>query len=271
MLIPSFREAVLAVAVLTIGTTIVARIDDSNQTSTASMDLEGRLNIASLYIDGLDGPYNQELERLDKLCPSQPDGKECRERNLRSTAVKAGSVHLGPSATSRVLGDLYAVMVVHPSYGVGYRLDFRPSERQEETVVWLDSIGDWGYGIEIAGVRIEGQWIQLIGGALPATSWIDGTQFGASAESIEGSLITVPAIPATTPDGTRVGLEPGSYVVERVRGTEVTIRQEVPTDFPCGEEVKAPSVMPPSMRVAASALFAQSGKALFSSTYGKGC
>lgn len=266
------RELTAGIALLAIGAFVLAvRVDGAFQTSRPDAAFGDRLNIASLYIEALDAPYNEEMARLEELCLNRTEIRQCRERNLRSASVKAGTVHSAPSATSPILGDLYAVLTFHLRYDLGYRLEFRPGVPRAPTRVWLESIGDWGYGIEIDGVRVQGRWIQLIDPSLPATSWIDGTKFRASVGSIEGSLVGLPAIPATGPDGMLGRLRPGSYLVERIHGAELIVREEVPSDFPCGEDVKPPAVMPPSMRIVAGNLFGSSGEALFGETYGRGC
>ena len=164
-----------------------------------------------------------------------------------------------------------SVLEFHPRYDLGYRLEFRPRGTPRKAAVWLDSVGDWGYGVKIPGVRIRGTWIRLFGAPLPATSWINGALLRADAGSIEGRLVTRPRLLAVWLDGTRRSIVAGSYLVERIRGSEVTARAEVPTDFSCGEEVKAPVVMPPSVRIAAQDLFSREGAPVFSETYGRGC
>ena len=250
----------------------IVRAEGAPQSQRSEAEFVDRLNIAALYIDGLDGPYNAELARLDGVCRAVfQDPQSCRERNLRATSVKAASVHSAPSADSPIIGDLYAVLSFHPQNQTGYRLEFRSRGSGARPAVWLESIGDWGYGIEIPGVRLKGQWMQLIDAALPATSWVDGSGLGALAGSIEGSLITLPSIRAVWANGAKKSIAPGSYLVQRIRGSEVTVRAEVETDFPCGEEVKAPAVMPASVRINARDLFTPGGTALFAETYGRGC
>jgi hypothetical protein len=242
-----------------------------NQSSRSQLEFADRLNIAELYVEGLDPPYNRELQRLDELCRNREHLQACRVANLRRTFVRVVSVHAGASDSSPILGELNAVLEFHPRYGLGYRLEFRPRGAPRKPAVWLDSVGDWGYGVEIPGVRIRGTWIQLFGSPLPATSWINGALLRADAGSIEGRLVTLPRLLAVWLDGTRRSIVPGSYLVERIRGSEVTVRAEVPTDFSCGEQVEAPVVIPPSVRIAAQDLFSRDGAAVFSETYGRGC
>ena len=87
-----------------------------------------------------------------------------------------------------------SVLEFHPRYDLGYRLEFRPRGTPRKAAVWLDSVGDWGYGVEIPGVRIRGTWIRLFGAPLPATSWINGALLRADAGSIEGRLVTRPRL-----------------------------------------------------------------------------
>jgi hypothetical protein len=87
--------------------------------------------------------------------------------------------------------------------------EFRPSGDRADAGVWLASVGDWGYGIDVPGVRIQGNWIQLFGSPLPSESWVDGGALMAHAGSIEGELVSLPAMLATFPDGTTHPIVPG--------------------------------------------------------------
>jgi hypothetical protein len=233
-----------------------------------------RLNIAQFYFeDELDTVYGRELERLDEVCRNLQERQPCRVKNLRPYSKVVTVVHRGPSEASEIVGELMAVLGFHPEDGLVYRLEFRPRDPRGKPGVWLESVGDWGYGIEIPGVRITGNWIQLFGSPLPAESWVNGrsTTFLALEEgSIQGSLVSLPALPATF-DGTRRLIMPGSYLIERIRGSQITLRQQVASDFPCGEDVKPPAVMPPSLETRAQDLFSATGFPLFSQTYSRGC
>jgi hypothetical protein len=150
-------------------------------------------------------------------------------------------------------------------------MEFRPSGDRADAGVWLASVGDWGYGINVPGVRIQGNWIQLFGSPLPSESWVDGGALMAHAASIEGELVSLPALPATYPDGTTRPIVPGSYLIEQIRDSTVIFRAEVASDYSCGEERRPPAVMPPSLRATAEAFFDSAGLAVFSETYSRGC
>ena len=139
--------------------------------------------------------------------------------------------------------------------------------------MWLDSAGDWGYGIEIPGVRGRGGWIQLFADALPAQSWIrsDAPSFRGEASTIVGALVTLPSLPARFPDGATRRIAPGSYLITRIRGASVWFRAEMASDMPCGEDVTPPEVMPPMLQAHPADLFAPDGTPLFSFTYWRGC
>lgn len=262
----------LPAALIALGIVVAASSSGTamQRSTPAPSALADRLNIAGLGVEGLDAPYNAELERLGELCGKSDDVQACRTRNVRPVAVKVADVRPAPSQASPVIGELYAVLSFHPSYDVGYRMEFRPREAGVPASVWLDSIGDWGYRIEVAGVRMRGTWIQLVSRALPPASWIDIGRLGGGG-SIEGHLVTIPSVPAVWPDGKSRAIAEGSYLVQRIRGAQVTLRAEVPSDFPCGEVVNDPPVKPQSVQVAARDLFDPSGSPLFAETYGRGC
>jgi hypothetical protein len=242
------------------------------QAPRSQVSFAERLNIAEFYFEGLDAPYNRELARLDELCRNRQDTQACRVTNLRPLSMLVALVHDAPSDTSEIVGELHAVLGFHPDYDLGYSLEFRPRGTPAKGVVWLQSVGDWGYGIEVPGVRIHGEWIQLFGAPLPPASWVeDRSSLSAQGGSIEGRLVSLPGLLATWPDGTERPITPGSYLIEQIQGSRVTFRAEVSTDFPCGEEVKPPVVMPPSLHATAQDFFNAAGAPLFSETYSRGC
>lgn len=241
----------------------------------STLELAQRLSIAKLHIDGLDVPYDRELARLNGICASSGDAQACGALNLRPLAVKSVPVYGGASTGSAILGEIVAVLQVRAPHGLGYRLEYLP--RGAQPVIWIDDVGDWTFGIEIPGVRTRGTWIQLFGAPFARVSWINGATPSVTAgtvaqvEPIEGHLLWLPALPAAWPDGRRGPITAGSYLVERIRDNEITVRAEIPTDFPCSEVLKNPSVKPSSVRIAVRDFFSPEGDALFSYTYWRGC
>ena len=73
------------------------------------------------------------------------------------------------------------------------------------------------------------------------------------------------------PNGLTRPIQPGAYVIEELVNGVVTFRAEVPSDMACGEDVRPPISMPPSLRADAKEFFDAQGRALFSDAYPKGC
>lgn len=232
-----------------------------------------RLTIGEFYFgEELDRYYNSEYPRLERLCTGRPDFHACRQRNLRPLAKRLARVHVAPSSDSAVAGELDAVLGFHPQFDLGYRIEFRPVNG-ERARVWLESAGDWGYGIEVPGVRRSGGWIQLFADVLPAQSWIraDSAEFHGEATPLVDALVTLQPLPARYPDGSTRRILPGSYLITQVQDAGVQFREEVAADMPCGEDVKPPDVMPPTLEARPADLFARDGTPLFSLTYSRGC
>ncbi len=176
-----------------------------------------RLNIAKFSLESeLDVSCNREYQRLDEVCVGHTDRQACRVKNLRPFSKLAAVLRNGPSASANVVGELHAVLGFYSDYGLGYRLAFRPRDQNAKAAVWLESVGDWGYGVEIPGVRVSGTWIRLFGSPLPSDSWVDGrsSSFQGQATSIQGTLVSLPPLRATFPDGTNRPIAPGSYWIE---------------------------------------------------------
>jgi hypothetical protein len=233
-----------------------------------------RLRIAEFYLDGeIDRFYNVEEPRLEALCHGQPDIQKCRVANLRPFDKVLAVVRDAPSERGKALGELHAVLGFHPAYGLGYRIDFVPKDSAGPRRVWLDSVGDWGYGIEIPGARARGAWIQLFDDALPRQSWIPAgsPSFHGEVSGIVGALVSLPPLTARYPDGSRRSSPEGSYLIERVQNGVVTIRREIETDFACGEDAMPPAVMPPSLQVPVAGMFTAKGEPVFFLTYSRGC
>jgi hypothetical protein len=269
--------AIGALALSTIGERLpspVVQLVRADRNRPIQVDPAERLNIVEFHFeDEIDVFYNTEYPRLERLCSDASDRRACRVNNLRPFSRRLAFVHRAPSETSDVIGELHAVLSFHPDYDLGYGIEFRPRDGQAQGGVWLASVGDWGYGIEVPGVRVREPWVQLFGPPLPENSWVNlrSPSFRGDAGSIAGGLVSLPQLLAVSRDGTSRFITPGSYLIERIRGPEVTFRREVASDFPCGEDVKPPETMPASLRTRAANLFGERGQPLFERTYSRGC
>jgi hypothetical protein len=169
------RRPVLAFLFASLLVVTAGTIPVSTQSATRSSlpRTADRLGIGEFYFDEeIDRFYNAEQPRLEALCHGQADFQKCRMANLRPFDKLLAVVRDAPSEQGQAIGELHAVLGFHPRYDLGYRIDFLPTDPAAPRRVWLESVGDWGYGIEIPGARARGDWIQLLDHSLPRRSWI---------------------------------------------------------------------------------------------------
>jgi hypothetical protein len=198
-----------------------------------------------------------------------------RERaspNFTPVRRRVSTVRSAPGPTAGVRGYLHLVLKVRKQDGgLMYGLDFERAEAPGRFETWLDSVGDWGYGIHVPGLRARGTWVQLIGPPFDGDAWIDGETpaLSASVEPVQDQLLALRGVRAT-----RAGREQrqtGTFLIQRVSGGSVTFRQEVPSDMPCADDVKPPGALPPSWQAPAREFFDAQGRPLFDVAYPKGC
>jgi hypothetical protein len=202
---------------------------------------------------------------------------DCLADRPQSIQWRLATAYAGPSKTENVVGYVDAVLrITHAgdqSRQLTIGLDFEPAHTPGERASWLESVGDWGYGIEHDGVRRSGDWIQLIGRPFPSPIWLftRTPSFGAHVDSVQGRLVALEPLEATGPTGAKVRIEAGTYLIQSIRNGVVSFRVELPSDMPCGEDVKPPPRPPASMSAIASEFFNSDGTARFSLAYPRGC
>jgi hypothetical protein len=157
--------------------------------------------------------------------------------------------------------------------GLTIVLDVETTEPPARRARWMTEIGDWGYGIHIAGVRTQDDWVQLVGLPLVGDAWLPtGTpEFGSIVEPLAGSIVTLRSLPGQGPGGARRTIPAGDYFVTRLVDGAVELRAEIATDMPCDADAKPPAVMPPLLRAAPAAFFDADGTPRFATKYQRGC
>jgi hypothetical protein len=229
--------------------------------------------------------FEQETARVEKVCPD----RACWARELQPETWVLNSVHSAADSNAPRVGDVVAV-AAHRDGWPHVRFDYRPLRGPQ--VVWLDAdeIGDWGYGIYVV-VRGEGEpaqgdhpvWIQL--GGVPGQGWIELKPWRPNGERLltgelepltESVLKVDGGIAAMNRrTGRRMLLSTQhNYVVERMSGAELFLRQEVGADMPCGGEKEEKDVVTaatPRYRVGVARLFRSDGTPLLSKAYPRGC
>ena len=202
---------------------------------------------------------------------------DCLVRNFKPSSVVVAAVHEGPSDASRSIGQIVATFKISEqrfekwgSLTIG--LDFI-ADGSGQPMTWMSDTGDWGYGILVHGVRTRGDWIQLLTKPFPGNAWVwrKTTTFSANVDSIEGNILGLEPLQATMRGRKTQTTVAGTYTILKVRNGLVEFREEIPSDMPCGDEVKQPSVMPPILRAPAEQFFSADGTPKFATVYTKGC
>lgn len=218
-----------------------------------------------------DAPFRDEAERLDGLCGTDV---ACRTKQLRTTTRRIAPLHADEGATSPVVGYVVARLARDGSGGVTFALDVESGTEPDRRATWIASVGDYTYGIHVAGVRPRPEWLQLVGLPLVGDAWTlrEGADWTAHVEPLAGGIVVdLQPLEAMFPDGSMRLTERGSYVVTDVHGDRVTFRGEVGSDFDCGADVPRPAVMPPLLRAPAGAFFDAGGTPRFAEKYTRGC
>jgi len=227
-----------------------------------------RLNTALFQLD-TGGWVQRQTARLNVLCAAGPSSA-CRTAQRSLVVRRVLTVRAAPRLSASIVGYIDVVMTFSPTK---IAFAFCPIGSRPQRRVWVSDIGDWGYGLYESGVRVRGDWIQLVGPAFTTASWIKARAHGLYAEgsSIQGDLLRLRAMRASFPDGTQRPVAADVYLIERIRQGVVFFRKEIATDMPCGEDVTAPAVMPPLLHAPAAEFFDPDGTPRFAVEYTKGC
>ena len=225
----------------------------------------------------------KEYARVEKLCRTHES--DCWMRELQHQTWTLNAVYSSPDEKATQNGILVAVTAYTPADGWHFRFDYRPFGGTQQ--VWLGArdIGDWGYNVYTYVVAkrptskvAQAIWVQLPADPFPAPAWIKLDERGVSGdvESVLGRIVRIEGdIQARS---RRTGLRATlptrpHYVVERIEGSSVMMREEVPADMPCvpGTEKDVVTSQTPRYRVPLESLFDQNGKPRLTLAYPRGC
>jgi hypothetical protein len=234
-----------------------------------------RLSFAILgfHGSGVDTLHQQENERLMAMCRTLE--ADCLSRNMRQIRRRLAVLRAAPDARSPIVAHVHAVLRVNrsPTERLAVGLDVELATEPGVFRSWIADVGDWGYGLYISGAHERGNWVQLIGAPLPQSAWLDAETptLTATIVPLEHEIVALTEVRAIWPDGGRRAITKGTYLIERVAGGEIRFRAEVPSDFACGENIKPPAIMPPTLRTTPAELFDSAGRPRFTFVYQKGC
>jgi hypothetical protein len=231
-----------------------------------------RLHLATFALaPHADAPFQHEGARLDGLCGADV---ACRAKRLRTTTRRIAPLHADEGVTSPVVGYVVARLGLDASGAMTFALDIESGTEPDRRQTWIASVGDYTYGIHVAGVRPRPEWLQLVGLPIVGDAWTPrtGADWTAHVEPLDGGIVVeLQPMEAMFPDGSTRMTERGSYVVTDVHGDRVAFRAEVGSDYDCGADVPRPAVMPPLLRAPAGAFFDADGTPRFAEKYTKGC
>jgi hypothetical protein len=193
-----------------------------------------------------------------------------------TTWVMAG-VHDRPDESAPTRGTIRTAANAGPSFKLA--LEFHPSDGREPAV-WLEQRDgdDWGYGVYTFVRGRAGAWARLPSVPFGEGAWVrvghDGRGLSGDLESAEGHLVDFGPLAVVDPaTGTRESAPEGTYFVVRADSSSVEARPELPSDFPCGQEVPPdpPPAAVPRFQIPTEALFDDGGRPQLSVAYDRGC
>jgi hypothetical protein len=225
----------------------------------------GNLSWSAQIDERIDG----QRARIDAACTFHE--ADCVRANFIPWRAQVAVVYDAPDDRSRIVGRIDVVDRLGPlvegtwqHLAIGF--DFVSADTAQART-WIEDVGDYGYGIPVAGVHSSGEWVQLIGSPFPPNAWIraESAALTVAVETIENRLVTLAPAPNRR-------LAAGHYLIESIRTDRVTLRVETPADMPCGDEGGgAPAPTLRSFTVPAADLFKDDGTPRFSWAYPRGC
>ena len=242
--------------------------------STAPPPPADRLFIAVVHLGAdADELYEKEYDRLLGICKRYTSA--CFSENFSSARRLIAELHSAPNSASPVVGSVHAVLRMsgEPDVDLAIGFDVERTSNPGQFAVWLNTVGDWSYGIYVCGVRPRGGWVQLVGAPFPSQAWLStrSTSLSALVQPIAGEILRLQSVRATLPNGVRGRIPDGPYLIVRSSQATIEFRAEVPSDMPCGDSIRPPKVMPPILRTTPAEFFNQDGSPRFSFVYARGC
>lgn len=226
-----------------------------------------------------------ELKVIEQLCGPLPavrgDGWDqwvsCSLQHHKGPEGPIATIYAEPNLQSGV------VAVVHEGWSRNVSGEIERvwlvELRQQPGVfsLWPESSWASGYGLNIAGFQVVGEWARLLKAA-PVDGWLqlspnsgEGARYYFHVYPIAHQILNLIDVVATDPQGQTRSVKRGAYLILSVENDMVEFRAEVPSDFSCGGAAVDPEPLPPVLRATSRAFFDSSGSARFSTTYSKGC
>jgi hypothetical protein len=237
-----------------------------------------------------EAPEEAGLFRLSFSFPDELNGWaqwDARGETLPDTSFVLARVHDRPREGAPVRGTVRAVTRrrsypepypedARPQFYLDYALEYHPGGAAVP-VVWVEQLGDWGYGVNTFVNGRAGAWARLPADPFGDGAWVrvsrDGAGLAGELEAAEGHLVDFE--PGAGADRTGAAVPGGTYLVTRADSAVVEVRQEVPSDFVAQCRDDAPPDPPAStvlrFRMATPDLFDGGGRPRLSVAYPRGC
>jgi hypothetical protein len=241
----------------------------------------------ALIANGASNPDPAEAKLLTRACGTAPleigsaydSWKACRAKNLKPLRHRIAALHAAPNESSPILARVFEERVLESDNEVGFRWALELASAPGAPVPWPDASKAFDYGLHLAGVQRRGNWVRLLS-SIPADGWLrintepdvrGDERLYIYVEPLGGKILDLEPLMAQWPDGRRRQTTSGSYLIQKVAGGTVEFREEIPSDFSCGETVSDPKPLPPRLRAPASEFFNRDETPRFSTKYTKGC
>jgi len=224
----------------------------------------------------LDSVLAAEGERLGLACPA--GGAECQRAHDPSRVVPLDILRANPAVAAPAAGVLAAHVRVTDDGWLGADLVFVPMPPAQATApVHLKSPGDWGYGVHIAVrhwttvTRPDGEsraWVRIPGAGSVQGGWLALGQGG-----LRGWMTPAeePVWAVATGDRAELGLAFDHFRILDIADGWVTMREEIPSDMPCGPDLPPDPLDPAVARLRVAELFTAGGMPRIEVAYPRGC
>jgi len=238
-------------------------------------------------VNGMREEGDPEYRRLETICGPRPrqygsdmdKWANCMQSNARPLRHPITTLHAGPTETSEVLATVFEQRRFTDNGDSELTWNIARTSAPSVVVPWPESREVFDYGLHVAGVQREGEWVRLLG-SIPVDGWLritespsvpDRARARVYVEDLEGQIVELRRVQATWPDGSFRRIGAGSYLIRSIGRAGVEFRAEIPSDFDCGEPVMDPAPLPPLLRASVADLFDSDGGPRFFKSHTKGC
>ncbi|GEM_PF-2740908 len=197
------------------------------------------------------------------------------QKNIKSQIWILSDIYDSPNSASIKIGEL--ITYYEPQEN-NYILQFR---RDSLTVAKeIRHIGDWGYGIHMNVIDKTKEFARLPDAYFDQESWLGikkgEKSIGLNADVISyvNQIVVLPKMKAMDLNSkTIVEINRGRYFVEKRQTGEFIIREEIPSDMPCGlEEIEKIDLQTlPRYKIKLDDLLGSDGDIRIDVAYKKGC